>query len=182
MKFSVLLLAFGSLFLMGQNAYAQVPTRCIDVLVIVEGGGDQVVTCEGDGIAETIDFTASSHAMPVSFIITDENNTIIQVSIRGRLSFEGLGEGTFRVYAFSWLGVITAQPGQNATTASLGSVCGNLSNNFITITNFTPDGGAVATSDGNTSETVCVGDGVPDVVTFITTAPAPQNYAYIITD
>ena len=79
MKFSVLLLAFGSLFLMGQNAYAQVPTRCIDVLVIVEGGGDQVVTCEGDGIAETIDFTASSHAMPVSFIITDENKAYLGI-------------------------------------------------------------------------------------------------------
>ncbi|MCO6478407.1 MAG: hypothetical protein J5I94_17385, partial [Phaeodactylibacter sp.] len=182
MMLRVLLLAFGLLFFAGQNAYAQFPTRCIDVLASVEGGGSQVVTCEGDGIAETINFSASSLAMPVSFLITDENDIIIKVSVRGTLSFEGLGAGTLRVYAFTWLGHITARPGQNATTASLGSFCGNLSDNFITVTNFTPDGGAVTTDDGNTSVTVCVGDGVPDVVNFTTTASTPQGYAYLITD
>ena len=120
--------------------------------------------------------------MPVSFLITDENNIILRVSIRGMLTFEGLGVGTFRVYAFSWLGQIRAFRGQDATTSPLGSFCGNLSDNFITVANFTPDGGAVSTAGGNTSETLCVGDGVPDVVTFATTAAAPQNYAYIITD
>ena len=166
----------------GQNAYSQFPARCIDVLVTVEGGGDQVVACEGDGLDETINFSATSLAMPVSFLITDENNIIIRVSVRGMLSFEGLGGGTFRVYAFSWLGQITARRGQDATTAGLGSFCGNLSDNFITVTNFTPDGGAIATAAGNTSETVCVGDGVPDVVTFTTTAAVTQSYAYLITD
>ncbi|MCB9048756.1 MAG: hypothetical protein H6556_04920 [Lewinellaceae bacterium] len=182
MKLRVLLLAFGLSFFLGQNAQAQFPARCIDVLVTVEGGGDQVITCEGDGIAETINFSATSLAMPVSFLITDENNIILKVSVRGMLTFEGLGVGSFRVYAFSWLGQITARRGQNATTAGLGSFCGNLSDNFITVVNFTPDGGAVATDEGNTSVTVCVGDGVPDVVNFTTTASAPQNYAYIITD
>ncbi len=182
MMLRVLLLAFGLLLFVGQNAYAQFPARCIDVLVTVEGGGGQVVTCEGDGIAETINFSATSLAMPVSFLITDENDIILKVSVRGMLTFEGLGVGTFRVYAFSWLGQITARQGQNATTAGLGSFCGNLSDNFITVTNFTPDGGAVSTDDGSTSVTVCVGDGVPDVVNFTTTASAPQNYAYIITD
>ena len=182
MKLRVLLLAFGLLFLLSQNAYSQFPARCIDVLVTVEGGGDQVVTCEGDGIAETINFSATSLAMPVSFLITDENNIILRVSIRGMLTFEGLGVGAFRVYAFSWMGQIRAYTGEDATTSRLGSYCGNLSDNFITVINFTPDGGAVATDEGNTSETVCVGDGVPDVVNFTTTATTPQNYAYLITD
>ena len=182
MKLRVLLLAFGLLFLLSQNAYSQFPARCIDVLVTVEGGGDQVVTCEGDGIAETINFSATSLAMPVSFLITDENNIILRVSIRGMLTFEGLGVGAFRVYAFSWMGQIRAFTGEDATTSRLGSYCGNLSDNFITVINFTPDGGAVATDEGNTSETVCVGDGVPDVVNFTTTATTPQNYAYLITD
>ncbi|MCB9295034.1 MAG: T9SS type A sorting domain-containing protein [Lewinellaceae bacterium] len=182
MKFRILLLAIGLMLWGGQNAYSQFPARCIDVLVTVEGGGDQVVACEGDGLDETINFSATSLAMPVSFLITDENNIIIRVSVRGMLSFEGLGGGTFRVYAFSWLGQITARRGQDATTAGLGSFCGNLSDNFITVTNFTPDGGAIATAAGNTSETVCVGDGVPDVVTFTTTAAVTQSYAYLITD
>jgi len=182
MKLRVLLQAFGLLLLLSQAAYAQFPVRCIDISVTVAGGGSQVLTCEGDGIAETINFSATSLAMPVSFIITDENNIIVKVSVRGMLTFEGLGEGNFRVYAFSWLGQITARPGLNATTTRLGSYCGNLSDNFITVTNFTPDGGAIATGDGNTSETVCVGDGMPDVVEFVTTASTPQSYAYLITD
>ena len=182
MKLRMLLLAFGLFLFTGQNAYSQFPARCIDVLVTVEGGGDQIVTCEGDGIAETINFSATSLAMPVSFLITDENNIIVDVSIRGMLSFEGLGEGTFRVYAFSWLGQIRAFRGQDATTSQLGSFCGNLSDNFITVVNFTPDGGAIATSDGNTSVTVCVGDGVADLITFTNTGATPQDYAYLITD
>lgn len=182
MKLRVLLQAFGLALFLSQTAYAHFSSPCIDIMVTVAGGGSQAVTCEGDGIAETINFSATSNAFPISYLITDENDIILRVSVRGMLTFEGLGAGNFRVYAFSWLGRIIARPGQNATTARLGSFCGNLSDNFITVSNFTPDGGAIATADGNTSETVCAGDGIPDVLEFVTTAQVPQSYAYLITD
>jgi ribose 5-phosphate isomerase len=182
MKVRVLLQVLCLFFCTSPTIYAQFPVNCQDVTVFGPGGVPEVVTCEGDGIDETYNFGTSSMAMPFGFLITDENNIILKVSIDNTLSFEGLGVGSFRVYAFSFIGQVKAQPGQDATNTQLGSICGKLSGNFIPVTNFVPDGGTVATSDGNTSQFVCPDDNVDDTVSFMTTGDQSVNYAYLITD
>ena len=183
MKVRVLLQVLFLLLCTSPTLFAQFPVNCIDYAnVYGPGGASQIVTCEGDGIAESYNFGTSTLAMPFGFLITDENNIILQVSIDNTLSFEGLGEGSFRVYAFSYIGQITAQPGQNATTTQLGSICGELTTNFIPVSNFVPNGGTIATENGNTSAFICLDDSVDDNIDFMTTGDQSIGYAYLITD
>jgi ribose 5-phosphate isomerase len=183
MKSRLILQVLCLLLCASPSLYGQFPVNCIDYAIVYgPGGASEVVTCEGDGIAETYNFGTSTLAMPFGFLITDENDIILKVSIDNTLSFEGLGLGSFKVYAFSFIGQVTAQPGQNATTTQLGSICGALTTNFIPITNFVPDGGNIATSDGNTSQFVCPDDNVDDTIQFMTTGDQSVSYAYLITD
>ena len=177
MKVKGLLLGLLSLFVATTTAMAQFPVNCIDDATIsLRGGGTEVVTCEGDGLAESYDFSTSTLAMPFGYLITDENNIILQVSIDNTLSFEGLGVGNFRVWAFAWLGQVTAEPGQNAETAGLATICGALTTNFIPVINFEPDGGTVALSDGSTSQFICPEDGISDVLSFTSTGDMTAGY------
>jgi len=183
MKVKLLLQALSLFLLLGPVANAQFPVQCIDFATVsVFGGGSSITTCEGDGLEETYDFRTSTLAMPFGYLITDENNTILRVSIDNTLSFEGLGEGSLRVWAFSWLGQVIAEPGQNAETAELATVCSALSTNFIPITNFVPEGGTLATADGATEQLVCPDDGVSDIIGFTTTGDQSVSYTYVVTD
>ena len=183
MKFKSLLLGLITLLYASTTALAQFPVNCIDNATIsLRGGGAEIVTCEGDGLAETYDFSTSTLAMPFGFLITDEDNIILQVSIDNTLSFEGLGEGNYRVWAFAWLGQVIAEPGQNAATTDLATICSALTTNFIPVTNFVPDGGEVALSDGSTSQFICPEDGISDVLSFTSTGDMTAGYAYLLTD
>jgi ribose 5-phosphate isomerase len=183
MKVKSLLFGMMSLLFASTAALAQFPVNCIDYATIsLRGGGTEIVTCEGDGLAETYDFRTSTLAMPFGFLITDEDNTILQVSIDNTLSFEGLGEGNYRVWAFAWLGQVIAEPGQNAATADLATICGALTTNFIPVTNFVPDGGEVALSDGSTSQFICPEDGISDVLSFTSNGDMTAGYVYLLTD
>ncbi|MCB9299347.1 MAG: T9SS type A sorting domain-containing protein [Lewinellaceae bacterium] len=182
MKFRVLLQAIALLLLFGPMAKSQTNVNCIDATISVVGGATQITTCEGDGLATTYRFKVKPFAMPFGYLVTDENNIILKFSLSNVISFEGLGGGNLRVWAFSFLGTTTVQLGQDATTAQLATLCWNLTNNYIPVINFVPDAGAVSTSNGNTSIFVCSGDGSPDVVEFTNTSSAGQDYAYLITD
>lgn len=181
MKLRVLLQAFALLLLFSTVAQSQTNVSCIDATISVVGGATEIITCEGDGIATTYRFKVKPFAMPFGYLVTDENNIILHFGLSNVISFEGLGGGNLRVWAFSFLGTPTVHLGQDATTAQLATLCWNLTNNYIPVINFVPDAGAVATAGGNTSVFVCTGDGIADVVEFTNTSTAGQEYAYLIT-
>ncbi|HMQ48737.1 MAG TPA: T9SS type A sorting domain-containing protein [Saprospiraceae bacterium] len=184
MKISHLLIgALCLFFTIPPRAFAQIPVQCIDnVVVSLTSGATEITTCEGDGLAESYRFRVSSFAMPTGYLVTDENNVILLVSLGSNINFEGLGAGNLRVWAFTFLGQLTAEVGQDADETQLGSICSALSVNFIPVNNFVPDAGLVSTIDGNTSQFVCPGDGNADVVAFSNTTGSDENYAYVITD
>ncbi|MCB9275579.1 MAG: T9SS type A sorting domain-containing protein [Lewinellaceae bacterium] len=182
MKLRVLLQALALLLLVSPVAQSQTNVSCIDANLSVVGGATEIITCEGDGIATTYRFKVKPFAMPFGYLVTDENNIILHFGLSNVISFEGLGGGNLRVWAFSFLGTPTVHLGEDATTAQLATLCWNLTNNYIPVINFVPDAGAVSTVDGNTSAFVCTGDGTPDVLEFTNTSTAGQQYAYLITD
>lgn len=182
MRLRTLLQAFCFIFAVSPVAFSQSAQNCIDdFTIIAPGGATDLYTCQGDGVPDVIRFTTSTHAMPFGYLITDENNMIIEVSISNIIDFENLPPGNYRVWAFSWKGIVLAEPGQDATTAELASVCYELSNNFIPIGSIVPDGGTVSTTDGSSTQYTCPGDGNADVVSFMNTSSDPF-YAYVITD
>ena len=149
--------------------------------VAIEGGATEITTCPGDGNADELRLITSSLATPFGFLITDENNVILDVSISNFIDFEGAGVGTCRVWAFSFAGQVLATPGQVATEATLASLCYELTDNYVTVVRTVPEGGMVTSSSGATTVSTCPGDGLADIVEFSTTSSA-LPYAYIITD
>ena len=149
--------------------------------VAVEGGATEVSTCPGDGIIDELDFVTSSLATPFGFLITDEDNVILEVSISNFIDFENAGVGVCRVWAFSFAGQVLAEPGQIATEAELASLCYELTDNFVTVNRTVPEGGMVSAENGATTVFTCPDDGIADVVTFSTTSTAVP-YVFIITD
>ncbi len=182
MKYSQLLQVFGFLLafvpvVTGQ----QVTFKCLQNLTIsVYGGGTEAYNCTNDGNPDVIRFRPSSYATPIYFLVTDEDNIIRKINNEPRIDFEDLGPGNFRVWALSFLGEFTGEVGQNASTAELASICYELSDNFVPVYNIIPDGGTVATTEGETTVYTCTQDGNPDEISFGTTSPDPL-YAYAVT-
>ncbi len=161
---------------------AQTGGACIQgAIVTTRSGATSIDICQGDGLPDIFRFKTSTQAMPFAYLITDENNTILGVSVSNIINLEGYPVGTLRVWAFSYLGGITAQPGQNAGDEQLAAICSALSANFVTVNSINPDGGAVQTVDGSDSAFACVDNSGAAAVAFTSTNPGP-NYSFVVTD
>ena len=148
-------------------------------------GQTTVTTCPGDGNDDIIYFTPNIFATAYAFVITDENNVIIDIVNGNNVNFEGAPPGICRVWGMSYAGIITAGPGDDATTAQMTDFCWELSTNYVEVIRTGGadiDGGTVAMPSGATTRYTCPGDGNPDVVTFTNTGSSNASYNYVITD
>ncbi len=182
MKLKHLLGVFCILALAATTTVAQPTIKCLQGLEILTAKGEtDLINCLGDELQGTVEFQPSSYATPIYFLVTDENNIIQLASLKPTLDLTELGEGSFRVYALSFVGSSFVEPGLDATTAELASVCYELSINYVSVRNIDPEGGMVATSEGEAALFTCTGDGNPDIISFATNSNDPF-YTYIITD
>lgn len=156
--------------------------RCVDVATIrVVQGESALDNCQGDGIPNVITFTTSDLSTPFGYIVTNEEGTILFVSLRNSIDFEQIPGGSYRVYGFSFIGNPIARVGGNIFTDPLGSICSALSVNFIALNTSNPNGGRVFSADGLSTKYICPADGNPNVIDFVTTSQHP-NYTYLITN
>lgn len=161
---------------------AQTGGSCLQGAVVSTRAGDTSIDiCQGDGLPDIFRFKTSPAAMPFAYLITDENNNILGVSASNIINLEGYPVGTLRVWAFAYLGSITAQVGQNAADGPLAAICSALSANFVTVNSINPDGGTVTTSTGATSAFACVDNTGSNLIEFASSTGGP-NYSFIITD
>ena len=116
------------------DAYGQ----CISGLKIeTRTGQTELNRCpEQISSPDVVRFTTGSAPTPVAYLLTDEENNVIRVSTSSNFNLTGLGAGTFRVWGFSYAGSILVEEGQNAAEVSLGALCGELTENFVTIRNY----------------------------------------------
>lgn len=163
-----------------QSLQAQNPSLCVPAEIQVREG-NTTITCE-PGAPTTVRFKTSRVNTPYAFAVTLEDGTILRVSTSDRVSFVGLPGGQLRVYAFSYLGLVEAEAGDNIFNADLASICSALSTNFIGILNIVPEGGTVQSGNGLDTEYVCTDDELPDILTFTTSEVEEPIYAYLITD
>ena len=100
----------------------------------IKGGGTEFfIPAEDLGNSKILRVSTRPLVTAYAYLITDENNTIVKVSTTNFLELADLGAGMYRIWAFSYVGDITAEPGQNAGTVQLASFCSALSQNFITL-------------------------------------------------
>ena len=161
---------------------AQTGGSCIQGAMVTTRAGDTSIDiCQGDGLPDIFRFRTSPAAMPFAFLITDENNVVLGISTSSIINLEGYPLGTLRVWAFSYLGSITAEVGQNAGDGPLAAICSGLSANFVTVNSINPDGGAVSTASGASSAFACVDNTGSSIIEFESTTGG-GNYAFVVTD
>jgi hypothetical protein len=164
------------------GAFAQSSGSCFqDAIVSTRTGETTIGICQGDALPDIFRFKTTPAAMPFGYLVTDENNVILAVSSSNIINLEGFPIGTLRVWAFSYLGGIIAQPGQVATEVQLGGICSGLSANFITVNSINPSGGVVTTAQGASSAFACVDNTGSSVLDFTSTTFQAGSYSFVVT-
>lgn len=164
------------------NLTAQSGGSCLQgAEVTTRAGATSVDICQGDGLPDIVRFKTSPAAMPFGYLITDVNNVILGVSASNIINLEGYPVGTLRVWAFAYLGGITAEVGQNAAAGNLGQICSALTANFVTVNSINPDGGTVSTDTGAGSAFACVNNTGSNAISF-SNSNSESNYSYVVTN
>ena len=150
-----------------------------DVTISTQSGETTLLACQGDIVDGFVKFKTSSQAMPFAYVVVDESGTILLLSLGSNLDLTPFQNGSYRIYAFSFLGSLQAEIGDNIFTDELASFCYELTVNYVSLNTGAPDAGTIAT-EGPTL--VCVGDENPDVITFTNSTAGQDAYVYLVTD
>ena len=151
--------------------------------VLTAGGESQITTCPGDGVADLVEVVSSgASGGEVAYLITNDQNEIINFSTEPSFDVEGAGTGVCRIWALVYQGELTLSPGLDAATADLATGCFALSEDFVTVVRTTPAGGTVSTDAGETEVTICSQDGVADPFTFVSEGAAGESFVFVITN
>ncbi|MEL6867195.1 MAG: hypothetical protein AAFP19_22410, partial [Bacteroidota bacterium] len=165
------------------NAIEVVRDQPDGATVSMPDGRTEYSACLEDGIPDFVGFVNTSTATATyRYVITDDQNNILGIPPTNFLDFDGAGVGICRVWGLSYTGNLTAGQGDNAATTALSDGCFDLSDNFITVTRNTTDGGTVSTPSGENFVSYCTGDGTPDIVDFSHVSSSTADYIYAITD
>ena len=151
--------------------------------VSLEDGTTSAFACVNDGFADPFTITSTSTSSEAFiYVITDDNNIILDFSNDGMIDFEGVDAGVCRIWGLSYSGSLLAIAGDDAATAVLSTECFELSSNFVEISRKEVDGAMISLEDGDTEIAVCVGDDDADELTFVNTSTSAETYHYVITD
>jgi hypothetical protein len=167
---SALLLEAGSLNSSGSECTVQ------GGLLTLEG---PTTVCKSDGIDDSFALqTEGSEGENQVFVTTLVNGQILLITDNYEVNLEGIpGNGTCLFWSLSWDGeIVGAEVGLNAN--DLMGDCFELSNP-IPVAEYFTDGGEISTID---ETTICVGDGIPDLIDVTLVADQGQNMAWVITD
>lgn len=152
--------------------------------VATDAGETEITTCPGDGLSDVVTFASMGADAGANFVylVTDSDNNLLMVVDGNSTDFEGAGLGICRVWGLSYAGDLLVAEGDNLNTTTLASACFALSDNFITVNRVLPEGGTVQLSTGATMASVCPGDGVADILRFVSEGASGPNFAFVITD
>ena len=154
--------------------------------VYESSGLSDVTLCTGDGNPDVVEVkNTSPDGNKYVYIVTDENNTILQFTTDTFVSFEETLPGVCYIYGASYSGNLALIEGTNVNSAVVSDQCYERSSNFITVSRIESsslDPLQIQSEHGD-SIRVCAGDGVADVISwdsnFSTQLP---NHTYVITD
>ena len=150
--------------------------------VATSEGDTEVITCPGDGLADVFTFVSTgADGTSFTFLVTDADNNILDVPAGDLVDFDGAGLGVCRVWGLSYAGDLTAAMGTNLSSP-LATGCSSLSDNFVTVQRTNPVGGTVSLENGATSATVCPGDDVSDILSFVSQGAVGESGGWLVTD
>ncbi len=170
------------------SVYYELTTNFVTINMVTPDGGEVTTTegdtsvfaCPGDGEPDVIFFATTSPNTPYTYLITDEDNIILDLAPTGNYDFEDSPAGVCRVWGLAYAGTLLAEPGDTADVSQLASECYGLSNTFLEVVKSIPDGGQVSLTNGDTLALVCAGDGVPDFFEFSNNSTSLAKYSFLL--
>ena len=153
-------------------------------------GEMSIEICAGDGIADPIDVILSDAVGDsMTWLITDANGTILELPVAPPFDLEGAGPGLCLIWNLSSTDEITGlEVGMNAN--NIGG-CTDLSNQ-ISVQRYEGDdclligceaeGGSLTFADSTVTTTICVGEGIDDLLDVELTGEMGENSQWVITD
>ncbi|MEO1214397.1 MAG: T9SS type A sorting domain-containing protein [Bacteroidota bacterium] len=152
-------------------------------VVTTVDGATTAYTCPGDGNADEISFAVTGNSNSnFQWVVTDDQGTILGLPPGNTVNFEGAGVGNCLVWGLAYTGNLTAQMGDNALQIALSDDCFDLSDVPVSVQRDNPDGGHVATVDGDSRVYTCPGDGIADEISFAVSGQSNSNFQWVVTD
>ena len=134
--------------------------------------------CVSDIIDNILTFTNDGSSQVYQYVITDDNDIILDVVAQDAFDFNNAPAGICRVWGVASAETINIQVAQPIASVSQGSICVALSDNFLVVERFSSDGGMINLE----SNRFCVGDGMPDLVSGTITDTVGNFFQLIVTD
>lgn len=153
----------------------------VDGGILTTGNGEtELSICAQDGQADLVDVLISGYTGTSSaWIITDAGGTIIDIPTSTPIDFEGASGQLCRLWHVSYEGPIFGIEIGNTVNDITG--CYGISNS-ITIFKTNVHGGVLTTTTGDTNVSICVGDGIPDIIDVSLTGATGATNVWVITD
>lgn len=154
--------------------------------VQLQGGGQSVAVCSGDGLPDPIEFEAVGNTTSqYRFVLTDGFGNIISLLNTDSIDLDGTlgGDEEWRIYGAAYTGDFLLFLGDNINNP-VSNDCYDLSENFISISLNRVDGGVVFIPGNPVAfeAFICPGDADPDVIQFDSSNLGNVDYAFLITD
>lgn len=146
-----------------------------------------ITVCVSDTLSDILEFTTTSMSTnEYQFVITDTSGLIIGLPDSTLVNFGNAGVGVCHVYGISYTGSLPLMVGDIIFNAPTTNECYDLSDNFVEVIRVEgadcPDDCVV---DGGQLElftsSVCVGDGVPDLVDGQVSGQVGDYFTFLIT-
>ncbi|MEZ4995497.1 MAG: T9SS type A sorting domain-containing protein [Saprospiraceae bacterium] len=158
-------------------------TPTAGVVSLANSNEDTIYTCPNDGTPDIISFeTTSTYPGVYLYLITHEDDRVVDVSFTGSYNFDFAEPGICHVYGVAFTGNWVIQEGDLITETILSDDCYSITENFITIIREQPTAGEISFTDGSEIKYTCPGDGKADSLSFNSTSTFPGKYIYLITD
>jgi hypothetical protein len=152
--------------------------------ISLEGGETEITLCVADGIPDVLNFvsTGVSGGEFFTFIITDEQNNILDFSTNGSLDFDTAPSGTCLIWGLTYDGNLSVNIGDDLTGTDLSDACYDLSDNFITVNREAVAGGVITfTLNGDDYFEYC-SNKEPIELGFESAGSIGDHFRYITTD
>ena len=144
---------------------ADIKAQCFGGQIFTGNASSSISICPADVIQNGLNFYSTSFASTsYAYVVTDINNNILTISTTSTLDFEGLIEGNYFVYGFSYLGDITAKQGDFVYTTKFASICWHISSSRVDVQLTSPLSSEVRTEDFRNFSNLCLNEGAPDLV------------------
>ena len=136
--------------------------------------------CVGDGIDDLLDADLiGAIGDQMMFILTDADSIVLSSFDTLPFNLDGFEAGECLLWNVSSTDTVAIDTGMHIATIQ--SECFDFSN-AASFTKTFVDGAMLSLIGGDTTITICVGDGASDLLEFINTSSSTESYQYVITD